>query len=1251
MVKLEEINATSTFAWSLDTLPLLVSGTVAGAVDVNFNSTTNLEIWDIFSATNKSEPIVKADVSNRFYTIGWSKPFAKYSRGLIVGAFEDGSIDFWDAEKLIKSKDLSSSKVHTSKVHKGPVKTLQFNPIQNNVLVTGGSNGQIFIWNCEKFNEEPFSPGKAMTPMDEVTSVAWNNSVSHIFASTGNGGYTSVWDLKSKREVLHLQYTNETGARASFSHVAWHPTQSTKLITASENDSCPVILTWDLRNANEPEKVLTGHKKGVLSLDWCKQDPELLISSGKDNNTVLWNPVTAQKLGEYPTTANWTFLTRFAPSSPDIFATASFDGKIVVQSLQDTTPPVSTKVSSNDDNTFWSQLSTAEIQQPVFQIKQAPQWLKRPCSAAFGFGSKLVLVSTDADGKSVIKISKVPSTSNTSSTDLVKALNENNFDAIIESKLESGIEGIEKSDWEVLKKLTHTSKDDLFREINTGVEGEKETLVNGDKKSLSDDSFFDNLESELQTSTDYIPEGEFKIFNSSESEEDKKLIKLILNKKLELAVDSCLKQNKLSEAFVLALDASDAIKQKVKNFYFKNNSDNTVSRILYSTTANNVTDIVSHASVENWKEIASSISSFSSSPDEFNSKITELGDRLLNSKDGENQRDNAITCYLAGSALNQISSIWLKELPDFEAKLLKSKSASISTPSEARLATLTNFVQKVSTYRSIAKETGVLSGPAAEQISRAILEYCNLIAGSGEFELAQKFLSILPTEFAKIEKDRISKATGKATTVTAKLAAANTGRGNAKSPIRANASGYTPAIPTNSFVPPVATPPISYTPPVVAPPVNAYNPPVARPTVPAMSQPTVAPVSNPYARANPYTPQASHNNIYKAAAQPNAYAPASDASTPLPPPKSTYKNETEGWNDLPDTFKKTAPRRAAPSQTQLPTTAATNLPTPSSAKIPPANNVAPPPPKTLSRKSSSSSAPTQSKSPVPTPQQVSSRYAPPATVNDMPTTPGLGSTSSFSSPSHPKKNPYAPTAEINTPKVSLAQPPRAVPNPIGSPNLQKQNMFTSVKNPYAPPPQAAGSRVGSSGSFGPSAGIAPPPMQSFGEPRQSGYAPVGPSTTSVPPPPMGPSSSNHVGSNPPPPPPAVNQQPPAAPAKPEQPTYPAGDRSHIPEASLPIYESLSRVFNSIKPNIPEKYDKHAQDMEKRLNILFDHLNNQDLLSGGATESLKSVANALEGKDFVTAASLNASIAATYPEEVGHWHTGVKRLITMAEAMY
>ena len=111
--------------------------------------------------------------------------------------------------------------------------------------------------------------------------------------------------------------------------------QPMSVITASEDDASPIIMVWDLRNSLAPERVsslpllsfpprraraddllldfpqiLSGHDKGVLSVSWCKQDPDLLLSCGKDNRTILWNPQSSEILGEV------SFFLPFSSPSP-----------------------------------------------------------------------------------------------------------------------------------------------------------------------------------------------------------------------------------------------------------------------------------------------------------------------------------------------------------------------------------------------------------------------------------------------------------------------------------------------------------------------------------------------------------------------------------------------------------------------------------------------------------------------------------------------------------------------------------------------------------------------------------------------------------------------------------------------------------------------------------------------------------------------------------------------------------------------
>jgi protein transport protein SEC31 len=52
----------------------------------------------------------------------------------------------------------------------------------------------------------------------------------------------------------------------------------------------PVVQLWDLRFATSPLKSLVGHSRGVTCIAWCMHDPDLLLSCGRDNKILCWNP-------------------------------------------------------------------------------------------------------------------------------------------------------------------------------------------------------------------------------------------------------------------------------------------------------------------------------------------------------------------------------------------------------------------------------------------------------------------------------------------------------------------------------------------------------------------------------------------------------------------------------------------------------------------------------------------------------------------------------------------------------------------------------------------------------------------------------------------------------------------------------------------------------------------------------------------------------------------------------------------------
>ncbi|KAJ6573806.1 hypothetical protein DFH09DRAFT_981344 [Mycena vulgaris] len=408
-MKLKEIHRTSTFAWSPSAeLPLLATGTVAGALDESFSDESQLEIWapdfldrDEFELGGAGQRGPKGVVKDtaRFNRLAWGAVDAARPRGVIAAGLENGELALWDPAKILATAD--DALIMRNSTHSGPIRGLDFNPIQTNLIASGAVTGEVFIWDLNS-PAKPYAPtpGTRSTKLDEMTAVAWNRQVQYVLAGASNTGYTVVWDLRGKREVVALAYGGGGGSGGGMSDIKWHPDNPTRLVTASEDDQSPIIMLWDLRNARAPEKILTGHEKGILSLSWCAQDSDLLLSCGKDNRTLCWNPQTGEALGELPRAQNWAFQVDWCPRNPDLLAAAFFDGTIGIHSLQGTnesaaaaTSEVAAHAASGADIFDLQPGGTATSATGTLSLAHPPKWFRRSVSASFGFGGKLVSIS------------------------------------------------------------------------------------------------------------------------------------------------------------------------------------------------------------------------------------------------------------------------------------------------------------------------------------------------------------------------------------------------------------------------------------------------------------------------------------------------------------------------------------------------------------------------------------------------------------------------------------------------------------------------------------------------------------------------------------------------------------------------------------------------------------------------------------------------------------------------------------------
>ena len=74
----------------------------------------------------------------------------------------------------------------------------------------------------------------------------------------------------------------------------------------------------------------------------------------------------------------------------------------------------------------------------------------------------------------------------------------------------------------------------------------------------------------------------------------------------------------------------------------------------------------------------------------------------------------------------------------------------------------------------------------------------------------------------------------------------------------------------------------------------------------------------------------------------------------------------------------------------------------------------------------------------------------------------------------------------------------------------------------------------------------------------------------------------------------------------------------------------------VKSKAPSTFKAHVNDAEKRLNILFDHLNNEDLLKPDTVHNMVDLAQAVQAKDFEQAQAVHVDIMTNKTDECGNW---------------
>ncbi|XP_032771995.1 protein transport protein Sec31A isoform X5 [Rattus rattus] len=791
-MKLKEIDRTAMQAWSpAQNHPIyLATGTSAQQLDATFSTNASLEIFelDLSDPSLDMKSCATFSSSHRYHKLIWG-PHKMDSKGDVSGVLiaggENGNIILYDPSKIIagdKEVVIAQKDKHT-----GPVRALDVNIFQTNLVASGANESEIYIWDLNNF-ATPMTPGAKTQPPEDISCIAWNRQVQHILASASPSGRATVWDLRKNEPIIKV---SDHSNRMHCSGLAWHPDVATQMVLASEDDRLPVVQMWDLRFASSPLRVLENHARGILAIAWSMADPELLLSCGKDAKILCSNPNTGEVLYELPTNTQWCFDIQWCPRNPAVLSAASFDGRISVYSImggsidglrQKQVDKLSSSFGNLDPFGTGQPLPPLQIPQQTSQhsivlpLKKPPKWIRRPVGASFSFGGKLVTFENvtgqpqqgaEQPRRQPVFISQVVTEKDflSRSEQLQHVVQSQGFISYCQKKIDASQTDFEKNVWSFLKvnfeedsrgkylELLGYRREDLGEKIALAlnrVDGSDVALKDSDRVAQSDGEESPAEEGQLlgerikeeKQECDFLPSagGTFNISVSGDI--DGLITRALLTGNFESAVDLCLHDNRMADAIILAIAGGQELLAQTQKKYFAK-SQSKITRLITAVVMKNWKEIVESCDLKNWREALAAVLTYAK-PDEFSALCDLLGARLESEGDSL-LRTQACLCYICAGNVERLVACW-------------TKAQDGSNP-----LSLQDLIEKVVILRKAVQLTQALdTNTVGALLAEKMSQYANLLAAQGSIAAALAFLPDNTNQPDIVQlRDRLCRAQGK----------------------------------------------------------------------------------------------------------------------------------------------------------------------------------------------------------------------------------------------------------------------------------------------------------------------------------------------------------------------------------------------------------------------------------------------------------------------------------------------------------
>ncbi|NWR16268.1 SC31A protein, partial [Emberiza fucata] len=783
-MKLKEVDRTAMQAWSpAQQHPIyLATGTSAQQLDATFSTSASLEIFelDLADPSLDMKSCATFSSSHRYHKLIWG-PHSMTSgdrvSGVLIAGGENGNVILYDSAKIIDGE--AEVIIAQKDKHTGPVRALDVNMFQTNLVASGANESEIYIWDLNNF-ATPMTPGVKTQPLEDISCIAWNRQVQHILASASPSGRATVWDLRKNEPIIKVSDHNN---RMHCSGLAWHPEVATQMVLASEDDRLPVIQMWDLRFASSPLRVLESHTRGILAIAWSMADPELLLSCGKDAKILCSNPNTGEVLYELPTNTQWCFDIQWCPRNPAVLSAASFDGRISVYSImggsadglrQKQVDQLSSSFGNLDPFGTGQPLPPLQLPQQtapqsvVMPLKKPPKWIRRPMGASFSFGGKLVTFENSKPPQQAgmeqqqqhphVYVSQVVTEKEflARSNQLQEAVQSQGFVSYCQQKMDMALADFERNVWAFLKvnfeedsrvrylELLGYRKDDLKKKVNVQyapAESDGSVLNEGDEGQTTEEQFLGETLKDHKKETEDLGPAKTTFNISVSGDVDGLITQALLTGNFESAVDLCLHDNRMADAIILAIAGGQELLSRTQEKYFAKMRSK-ITRLITAVVTKNWKEIVQSCDLQNWREALAAVLTYAR-PDEFTSLCDLLGSRLENEGDSILQTQ-ACLCYICAGNVDKLVACWTK-VQDGNSPL-----------------SLQDLIEKVVILRKAVQLTQAVDPNAmGALLAEKMSQYANLLAAQGSLAAALSFLPASTNQPNIVQlRDRLCRAQG-----------------------------------------------------------------------------------------------------------------------------------------------------------------------------------------------------------------------------------------------------------------------------------------------------------------------------------------------------------------------------------------------------------------------------------------------------------------------------------------------------------